>query len=841
MAETQIAGRNIGDGSVNHLDLNFSTTPVMAPPSSLTAFVVWDSGTSLTKKVNLADLETYFNTKYPPLTHTHTFASLTAKPTTIAGYGITDAVSTSLSYFIGTTANTLNRASGAQTLTGVTVDGNAPISGSVNYIQNQNVSAQSGNLNISGNGTLGSVLVNNGTNSTNGVRVISDLSASLFTGGIEFLRLNTLGGAKIQPKRDATIGGVGLDFLVTTENANETSGTYASALTILPTKAATFAASVTAQTFIGALNGNAATATKWNGLDISLSTYTSGTIASSLLFNSTNNRVEFGTAAHYQSWLGLGSNAYNSIAYLPLTGGTLSGIIKLTDASYFLGNPVGIRFNDSLSNYNNFIIYENGNTYTRGIASATNFSGPGTGLTGTASGLSIGGNATTATTAYNSSRLYADQAGYAFGSANPYYGALTYNNSVNRWRFQVTPGTPSSIEVAYADASGTLNGQIGTYYKQTSAILALASGGNKWVRVAKTDNPGTGNWHCQIDITNLYNYNGTNPISLYFSGSYRGAYQVLQLSGSAYIISQARIVYPTGADTDYYIEVYLQQANSDNISLNLSNFSNISLITPIDGSIPVGYATKTLIANNQAMTVNNVFATSFNGPGTGLTGMAQGLSIGGNADYATTCNTAAVVVTVNDSLNGLRYMSFADNSFIGSNNGVSKGYVNQLFNANLYTGDFTVPTLVATTIKKAGGTSSQYLMADGSVSTGGTGLKAITFDVPVALNKMGLTAATGFSFPNGVIQTQAVLICTTANNGYSVGDQASFLNGQYPLDAGRTAGQGITIQGVTTGGVVSYAIAEGITLGIKSASLVANNWISVNGTQWNLRFIFYYI
>lgn len=92
MAETQIAGRNIGDGTVNHLDLNFSATPVMTPPSSLTAFVVWDSGTSLTKKVNLADLETYFNSKYSLSAHTHTFASLTSKPTTLSGYGITDQI-----------------------------------------------------------------------------------------------------------------------------------------------------------------------------------------------------------------------------------------------------------------------------------------------------------------------------------------------------------------------------------------------------------------------------------------------------------------------------------------------------------------------------------------------------------------------------------------------------------------------------------------------------------------------------------------------------------------------------------------------------------------------------
>jgi hypothetical protein len=94
MAETKIAGRDIGDGSVNHLDLSFSTTPVMTPPSSLTAFIVWDSGTSLTKKVNLADLETYFNSKYALTAHNQAWS-------TITGYQTIDAIGLSNAIFTG--------------------------------------------------------------------------------------------------------------------------------------------------------------------------------------------------------------------------------------------------------------------------------------------------------------------------------------------------------------------------------------------------------------------------------------------------------------------------------------------------------------------------------------------------------------------------------------------------------------------------------------------------------------------------------------------------------------------------------------------------------------------
>ena len=82
------------------------------------------------------------------------------------------------------------------------------------------------------------------------------------------------------------------------------------------------------------LHAAADNAITWNGLNIALATYTSGTIASSLIYNATNGRVEFGTAAHYQSWLGLGSNAYSSTAYLPLSGGALTGALWGTGASF---------------------------------------------------------------------------------------------------------------------------------------------------------------------------------------------------------------------------------------------------------------------------------------------------------------------------------------------------------------------------------------------------------------------------------------------------------------------------------------------------------------------------
>jgi hypothetical protein len=94
--------------------------------------------------------------------------------------------------------------------------------------------------------TASSAIFNNGTNSTNGIKIIGSLTSSAFTTGIEFYRTSVSGGAKIEPIRDISIGGVGLKFLVTANNTAEINATYTTALTILNTGAASFLSSVDA-------------------------------------------------------------------------------------------------------------------------------------------------------------------------------------------------------------------------------------------------------------------------------------------------------------------------------------------------------------------------------------------------------------------------------------------------------------------------------------------------------------------------------------------------------------------------------------------------------------------
>jgi hypothetical protein len=89
--------------------------------------------------------------------------------------------------------------------------------------------------------------------------------------------------------------------------------------------APTFTGTVTAPTFVGALNGNASTATnaaKWgNNFFVGVE----GGNPNYLLGAYPNGEAKYVPQSSARTFLGLGSNAYNSTAFLPLTGGTISG------------------------------------------------------------------------------------------------------------------------------------------------------------------------------------------------------------------------------------------------------------------------------------------------------------------------------------------------------------------------------------------------------------------------------------------------------------------------------------------------------------------------------------
>lgn len=599
MAETQIAGRNIGDGSINHLDLNFSTTPVMTPPSSLTAFVVWDSGTSLTKKVNFADLETYFNSKYSLLSHTQAWS-------TITGYQTIDASNLANAVFTGGGIITISAAydvlwsqrfilisngNGSHFSTSGYFDITCPITGTITGVGGAvNKTATAAGIPLAAFESLYYILPigsNNASVAAN-FRVVSYTSALVIPNSWIKICSRAEGNYIEFATGTSLRASTSLDTNAYDVLGSDVSGAVGSALIL-----------ANARTINGVnFNGSA---------NITIADSTKVPLTGAIYIQSS------GLSGGWGGTNTTNTGAFNAVS--PTNNASAFWLLSGSTAGVFKYGMQGLDSGGQLR------FYEGANwfTFSGNVLTANSFAGAGTGLTGTASSLTVG-------SATNATKLR------SWNNATYYIDHQWDGTGWNLYARNDTSDEQTNIHLVNINGSAdSLARKPASFYKQQIVVPELAAGGNKWLRIAKTDSSETGNFHCKIDITNLYNYNGTNPISLYFSGSYRGAGQVVQTGGSSYIISQARIVYPTTADTDYYIEVFIQQANLDRLTITLSDFYNISLYSsPATGSIPANYLTKSIITNQLAMTVENMFATSFNGVGSGLTGFAPGLSTGGN-------------------------------------------------------------------------------------------------------------------------------------------------------------------------------------------------------------------
>jgi hypothetical protein len=142
-----------------------------------------------------------------------------------------------------------------------------------------------------------------------------------------------------------------------------------------------------------------------------------------------------------------------------------------------------------------------GNLSTTGTVTATYHIGPGTGLTGTASSLSIGGNAATATTATNSTQLNGISSTQIFNNMGNNHGTYTDANSVGgfgvRYLQGSTNGPGTGASQYYGFTLGLGNeypysgaGSYGTqlYWNRTS------TGGSPYLSVRYNENGSYGAW-----------------------------------------------------------------------------------------------------------------------------------------------------------------------------------------------------------------------------------------------------------------------------------------------------------------------------------------------------------
>jgi hypothetical protein len=351
------------------------------------------------------------------------------------------------------------------------------------------------------------------------------------------------------------------------------------------------------------------------------------------------------------------------------------------------------------------------------ITANTYFSGAGTNLTGTASGLSIGGNAATATSA-TSATTATNLAGGASGSL-PYQSApstttflaagsngqvLTLASGVPSW------ATPTTGTVTSVSGTGTVSGISLSGTVTSSGNLTL--GGTLDLSAPPVIGGTTPNTITGTTITANTKFVGTNfDAAGSGGGSLRtsGGTAVLQWAGGggvnltldgAFNMNPANYsisIAPTGTGT---LTVNPATAGTiNNMSIGLTTaaagyFTTLSLTSTlsVNGSTgtngqvlqsngssaptwvtPSSYATVTddtttaatrypLFADQTTGNLTTEFvsstklqfnpstgvftSTSFSGAGTGLTGTASGLSIGGNAATATSATTATTATNL---------------------------------------------------------------------------------------------------------------------------------------------------------------------------------------------------
>jgi hypothetical protein len=127
------------------------------------------------------------------------------------------------------------------------------------------------------------------------------------------------------------------------------------------------------------------------------------------------------------------------------------------------------------------------------ITASSQFSGPGTGLTGTASGLSIGGNAVTATTATNIAGGLANKIPYQSGAGTTTFIDAPTTNTFLLWNgsaFTWSPGgavanncvyeNGQTITSNYTMTSGNNGESAGPITVATGVVVTIPSG-SRWV------------------------------------------------------------------------------------------------------------------------------------------------------------------------------------------------------------------------------------------------------------------------------------------------------------------------------------------------------------------------
>ena len=311
------------------------------------------------------------------------------------------------------------------------------------------------------------------------------------------------------------------------------------------------------------------------------------------------------------------------------------------------------------------------------ITANSSFSGPGTGLTGTATSLSIGGSAGSATTAGSvTNSVTFNNGGTGAASGTTFNGSVAQTISYNTIGAPSTTGTGASgswgISIT-GNAATVTNGvyTTGSYSNPTWITSILGSIVSGAVASATTYTNLSGGlagslpYQSGAGATTFLGIGSSNYVLTSTGSAPQYVAQSTLSVGSASTATTAtnlaggiasQIPYQTGAGTTAFVAngTTGQFLTSNGTSApSWSTVSTAITITddtssasnyyPLFARVTTGttnteYTSSTKYTYNPSTGV--LSATSFTGAGTGLTGTATSLSIGGNAATATSATTA---------------------------------------------------------------------------------------------------------------------------------------------------------------------------------------------------------
>jgi hypothetical protein len=456
------------------------------------------------------------------------------------------------------------------------------------------------------------------------------------------------------------------------------------------------------------------------------------------------------------------------------------------------------------------------------ITASTQFTGPGTGLTGTATSLSIGGNAATATTSgsVTNSVTFSNTGGAASGT--------TYNGSVARTIDYSTLGAPSATGTG---ASGTWNiGITGNAATVTNGVYTTGSYSNpSWITsiLGSIVSGAVATATLATTATNIGG--GTAGALPYNTGA--GATSFLSLGTTNYVLT-------AGATAPQYV------AQS---TLSVGSATNATNATYLAGGVAgaVVWQSATGVTGFTAAGTTGQFLQS---NGTGTPTWATPVSYATVTDDTTTVGTryplfanqtSGSLSTEYTSSTKLQYNPstgiFTSTGFSGSGasltalnaTNISSGTIGSSYVSGSYTGITGVGTLTAgtwnaTTIDVAHGGTGQTTYTDGQLLIGNSSGNTLT--------KATLTAGTGISITNG---NGSISIASTVT-GVTIADDTSSATPYYPLFARVTTGTATTEY--TSSTKLNYTPSTGLlastALSANASALTSSNTsnLAVGGT-----------